>query len=158
MMWAIVVAILAVTVLILAVTFWFVVMILPLVLAAALIAYLGFRATGCGARDAHSRSGAARPGRWYTRAERGAGDGLAGATLMPELMINVVLRQRNGLCDLDVTIRSKDTGWERYADRIEALAPDGTVLGTRIWSTRTKTSSRSPATFTNFACPRGSLA
>ena len=32
---------------------------------------------------------------------------------------------------LDVTVRSKDTGWERYADRIEALASDGTILGTR---------------------------
>jgi hypothetical protein len=45
---------------------------------------------------------------------------------------NVVVRQRAGLYDLDVTIRSKDTGWERYADRIEALGPDGTVLGTRV--------------------------
>jgi hypothetical protein len=45
---------------------------------------------------------------------------------------NVVVRQRAGLFDLDVTIRSKDTGWERYADRIEALGPDGVVLGTRV--------------------------
>jgi len=44
----------------------------------------------------------------------------------------VVVNQRAGLYDLDVTIRSKDTGWERYADRIEARGPDGTVLGTRI--------------------------
>jgi hypothetical protein len=43
MLWAIVAMVLAVTVLIVAVTFWFVVMILPLVLAAALIAYLAFR-------------------------------------------------------------------------------------------------------------------
>ena len=34
--------------------------------------------------------------------------------------------------DLDVTVRSKDTGWERYADRIEALGPDGVILGTRV--------------------------
>jgi len=33
--------------------------------------------------------------------------------------------------DFDVTIRSRDTGWERYADRFEVLAPDGSVLGTR---------------------------
>jgi len=45
---------------------------------------------------------------------------------------NVVVRQRNGQYDLDVTIRSKDTGWERYADRIEASGPDGAVLGTRV--------------------------
>jgi len=43
MLWAIVAMVLAVTLLIVAVTFWFVVMILPLVLAAALIAYLAFR-------------------------------------------------------------------------------------------------------------------
>ena len=45
---------------------------------------------------------------------------------------NVVVRQRSGHYDLDVTIRSKDAGWERYADRIEALGPDGTVLGIRV--------------------------
>jgi len=44
----------------------------------------------------------------------------------------VEIHQREGLYDLDVTIRSKDTGWDRYADRIEALGPDGTVLGTRV--------------------------
>ena len=43
MLWAIVTMVLAVTVLIVALTFWFVVMILPLVLAAAVIAYLAFR-------------------------------------------------------------------------------------------------------------------
>lgn len=43
MLWAIVAMVLAVTVLIVAVTFWFVVMILPLLLAAGLIAYLAFR-------------------------------------------------------------------------------------------------------------------
>ncbi len=42
MLWAIVAMVLAVTLLIVAVTFWFVVMLLPLVLAAALIAYLAF--------------------------------------------------------------------------------------------------------------------
>lgn len=48
-------------------------------------------------------------------------------------VINVSVRLRGaGVFDLDVTIRSRDTGWDRYADRIEALAPDGTVLGTRV--------------------------
>ena len=32
----------------------------------------------------------------------------------------------------EVTILSDDTGWGKYADRWEVLAPDGTVLGTRI--------------------------
>jgi hypothetical protein len=43
MLWAIVAMVLAVTVLIVALTFWFVVMLLPLMLAAGLIAYLAFR-------------------------------------------------------------------------------------------------------------------
>ena len=43
-----------------------------------------------------------------------------------------IRRSATGLYDLDVTIRSKDTGWERYADRIEAVGPDGAVLGTRV--------------------------
>jgi membrane protein YdbS with pleckstrin-like domain len=43
MLWAIVTMVLAITVLIVAVTFWFVVMILPLILGAALVAYLAFR-------------------------------------------------------------------------------------------------------------------
>jgi hypothetical protein len=41
------------------------------------------------------------------------------------------LRSR-GLYDFDVTIRSNDTGWDRYADRFEVLGPDGALLGTRV--------------------------
>jgi hypothetical protein len=43
MLWAIVAMVLSVTVLIVALTFWFVVMLLPLLLGAALVAYLAFR-------------------------------------------------------------------------------------------------------------------
>ncbi len=32
----------------------------------------------------------------------------------------------------DVTVRSNDTGWDYYAERFEVVAPDGTVLGTRV--------------------------
>ncbi|GJL88280.1 MAG: hypothetical protein DHS20C03_19890 [Minwuia thermotolerans] len=31
-----------------------------------------------------------------------------------------------------VTVRHADTGWDHYADRWQVLAPDGTVLGTRV--------------------------
>jgi hypothetical protein len=44
----------------------------------------------------------------------------------------VAHRTGAGTYDLDVTIRSRDTGWDRYADRIEVLAPDGKVLATRV--------------------------
>lgn len=30
------------------------------------------------------------------------------------------------------TIAHADSGWKHYADKFEVLAPDGTVLGTRI--------------------------
>jgi len=43
MVWAIVAMVLAIAVLIVALTFWVVVMILPLILGAALVAYLAFR-------------------------------------------------------------------------------------------------------------------
>ncbi len=33
---------------------------------------------------------------------------------------------------VSVTLRHADTGWEHYADAWRLLAPDGTVLGTRI--------------------------
>jgi hypothetical protein len=33
--------------------------------------------------------------------------------------------------DFDVTIRSRDTGWARYADRFDVLGPDGRLLGQR---------------------------
>lgn len=36
-----------------------------------------------------------------------------------------------GVYDFDVTVRSHDTGWDHYADRLEAVAPDGRLLGTR---------------------------
>ncbi len=32
----------------------------------------------------------------------------------------------------DVTVSHSDTGWDHYADRWDVLAPDGTVLATRI--------------------------
>jgi hypothetical protein len=32
----------------------------------------------------------------------------------------------------DVTVRSRDTGWDYYAERFEVVAPDGAVLGTRV--------------------------
>ncbi len=37
-----------------------------------------------------------------------------------------------GVYGFDVTVRSKDSGWDYYAERFEVVAPDGTVLGTRV--------------------------
>ena len=38
----------------------------------------------------------------------------------------------SGTYRFDVTVRSPDTGWEKYADRWEVRAPDGTLLGERV--------------------------
>ncbi len=38
----------------------------------------------------------------------------------------------DGAYRFSVTVRHDDEGWEHYADRWEVLAPDGTVLGTRV--------------------------
>jgi hypothetical protein len=62
MIWAIVAMVLGVTLLIVALTFWFVVMLLPLILAAALIAYLAFRYQMW--RGGHSFTIRRGPGSW----------------------------------------------------------------------------------------------
>ncbi len=47
-------------------------------------------------------------------------------------VIAVTARPRApGVYDFDVTVRSNDSGWDHYADRLEAVAPDGRILGTR---------------------------
>lgn len=40
--------------------------------------------------------------------------------------------QCSGSCRFDVTLLHADSGWDHYANRWEVLAPDGTVLGTRV--------------------------
>src|SRR5271154_1612506 len=58
----------------------------------------------------------------------GAGNSFAGEADV----VGVKTRpQGAGIYDFDVTVRSNDTGWDHYADRLEAVAPDGRILGTR---------------------------
>jgi hypothetical protein len=44
----------------------------------------------------------------------------------------VITADAPGTYRLEVTVRSPDTGWEKYADAWEVRAPDGSVLGTRV--------------------------
>jgi len=75
----------------------------------------------------------------WLRRRLGLGLGLILAPVLPRAawaeaadVIGVAIRRNaDGSLDLDVTIRSADTGWQRYADRFEVLAPDGRVLGMR---------------------------
>jgi len=41
-------------------------------------------------------------------------------------------RGADGAYRFDVTLRHADEGWDHYADAWDVLAPDGTVLGTRV--------------------------
>ncbi len=43
-----------------------------------------------------------------------------------------VTAESGGTYRFDVTVRSTETGWDKYADAWEVRAPDGSVLGTRI--------------------------
>ena len=38
----------------------------------------------------------------------------------------------DGTYRFDVTLKHADSGWDHYADRWEVLAPDGTILATRV--------------------------
>ena len=39
---------------------------------------------------------------------------------------------KNGTWSFSVTVRHDDEGWDHYADNWQIMAPDGTVLATRI--------------------------
>jgi hypothetical protein len=47
-------------------------------------------------------------------------------------VINVAIETTDGGYKVSTTVRSADTGWEKYADLWEVRAPDGTVLGERV--------------------------
>jgi hypothetical protein len=42
-----------------------------------------------------------------------------------------VRKEAGGAYAFDVTVKSDDTGWEKYADKWEVLGPEGAILGTR---------------------------
>ena len=44
----------------------------------------------------------------------------------------IVTHTGDGTYKIDVTVRHADEGWKHYADKWDVMAPDGTVLGTRI--------------------------
>ena len=44
----------------------------------------------------------------------------------------VATQEAAGTWRFEVTVAHADEGWDHYADQWEVLAPDGTVLGTRV--------------------------
>lgn len=63
------------------------------------------------------------------------GEDAVDAPAQPLLCANVVdvgvEQAGDGTFRFDVTVRSADTGWDKYADLWEVRSPDGSVLGTR---------------------------
>lgn len=72
--------------------------------------------TGCSAADEPAPAGA-----------EPAGSGTCADVAAVEIAAEAA-----GTFRFDVTVRSADTGWEKYADRWEVRSTDGVVLGTRI--------------------------
>ena len=75
-----------------------------------------------------------------TRLNRTLAAGLLGAALATPvaagvadvLKVDIRPTEERGYFDIDVTLRHADTGWDHYANRWEVLAPDGSVLATRV--------------------------
>jgi len=44
----------------------------------------------------------------------------------------VISKTSNGQFRIDTTVLHDDMGWDHYADRWDVVAPDGTVLGSRV--------------------------
>lgn len=47
-------------------------------------------------------------------------------------VVGVRISQRGNAYHFSVTVRHADAGWEHYANNWEIVAPDGTVLDTRV--------------------------
>ena len=49
-----------------------------------------------------------------------------------EIVVAAARQEADGTYRFSVTLRHADTGWDHYADKWDVVAPDGTVLGTRV--------------------------
>jgi len=48
-------------------------------------------------------------------------------------VVDVAIKKSgDGQFRIDATVKHDDTGWDHYANRWDVVAPDGTVLGSRI--------------------------
>jgi hypothetical protein len=55
-----------------------------------------------------------------------------GGSSCADVVAATASRTGDGTYRFEVTVRSADTGWDRYADRWEVVGPDGRLLGTRV--------------------------
>lgn len=54
------------------------------------------------------------------------------AAASPADVVDAKAEKRGDTWTVSATIRHADTGWDHYADRFVIVAPDGTVLATRV--------------------------
>lgn len=66
-----------------------------------------------------------------TAMDSGTGTSAAPAGCAEVVDVAITLED-GGTYRFDVTVRSPDTGWDKYADKWEVRAPDGRVLGERV--------------------------
>ena len=74
-------------------------------------------------------SGAAKPGLAALLLVLWAGAAAAGEA---DVLAVEAAPESAGVWRFDVTVAHADEGWDHYADKWEVVAPDGTVLGTRV--------------------------
>ncbi|HEC90840.1 MAG TPA: hypothetical protein ENI55_04155 [Alphaproteobacteria bacterium] len=60
------------------------------------------------------------------------GFALPAAASEVEIVAAKATKDSGGEYSFSVTLRHADSGWKHYADQWRVLAPDGTVLGTRV--------------------------
>jgi hypothetical protein len=66
-----------------------------------------------------------------------------------------VVLEAAGTYRFDVTISSDDTGWDKYADQWDVVAPDGAVLGTRMLAHPHETEQPFTRSLSGIAVPAG---
>jgi hypothetical protein len=56
----------------------------------------------------------------------------ASAAAGPADVLDAAAKCVAATCTITATIRHADTGWDHYANRFEVVAPDGSILATRM--------------------------
>lgn len=96
-----------------------------IVLSAALLV------AACSGGDGDPGAGA-EPIEPSSTSEEPAPTSSASGTLCADVIDASAELAADGSYTFSVTVRSADTGWEKYADAWEIRSPDGAILGTRV--------------------------
>ena len=99
--------------------------------AVPLLLWLALAVVGCSSAEPADGSATTVPTTATSQATSSLVDGAAALAAGCANVIDVDVEDTGGTFRFDVTVRSADTGPEKYADAWEIRAPDGTVLGVR---------------------------